>query len=79
MRVKISSNILTVVTDIPAAVVERGIADLTAYDDKKQPLYKVKVSADGAGNLSQYGLVANSIVDGKLAVIIYYWCQGLYL
>lgn len=70
MRVKINSNILTVTTDIPASVVERGIADLTAYDDKKQPLYAVKVAADGKGNLSQFGLVSNSIIDGKLAVVI---------
>lgn len=70
MRVRINSNILTVVTDIPAAVVERGIADLTAYDDKKQPLYAVAVAADGKGAIGQYGLKSNSIIDGKLAVVI---------
>ena len=70
MRVSINNNVLTVVTDILAATVERGIADLTAYDEKKQPLYAVKVSADGKGNLSQYGLAANSIIDGKLAVVV---------
>lgn len=70
MRVVINSNILTVETDIPVAVVERGIADLTAYDDKKNPLYAVKLNKDGKGSLSQYGLAANSIIDGKLAVVI---------
>lgn len=70
MRVKIESNVLTVETDIPATVVERGIADLTAYDEKKTPLYKVGVNPDGKGNLSQYGLVANSIINGNLAVVI---------
>jgi hypothetical protein len=70
MRVVINSNILTVETDIPVAVVERGIADLTAYDEKKNPLYAVKLNKDGNGNLSQFGLSANSIIDGKLAVVI---------
>lgn len=70
MRVVPNNNILTVETDIPVAVVERGIADLTAYDDKKNPLFTVKLNKDGKGNLSQYGLVANTIIDGKLAVVI---------
>ena len=70
MRVNINSNVLTVVTDIPAAVVERGIADLTARDEKGNPIYKVAMNKDGNGSLSQYGLSANSIVDGKLAVVI---------
>lgn len=70
MRVVPNNNILTVETDIPVAVVERGIADLTAYDDKKNPLFTVKLNKDGKGNLSQFGLSANSIIDGKLAVVI---------
>ena len=69
MTAKIKENILTVTTDIPASVVEAG-SDLTARDEKGNPLYAVKISADGKGNLSQYGLSANSIVDGKLAVVI---------
>lgn len=70
MRVSINSNVLTVETDIPVAVVERGIADLTAYDEKQNPVYAVKVGIDGKGNLSQYGLVANSIINSNLAVVI---------
>lgn len=70
MRVTINSNILTVETDIPAATVARGIADLTAYDDKKNPVYAVKVALDGAGAISKFGLVANSVIDEKLAVVI---------
>ena len=70
MRTRIESNVLTIVTDIPVAVVERGIADLTAYDDKKNPLYTVKLNKDGKGTIDQYGLVANSIIDEKLAIVI---------
>ena len=70
MRVEINSNVLTVETDIPVTVVEKGIADLTAYDEKKNPVYAVKVNPDGEGNISQFGLIANSFIDGKLAVVI---------
>lgn len=68
MRVKIENNILTVVTDIPVATVERGIADLTAYDDKKDPLYAVRVGE--VGKLSPFGIIANTSVDGNLAAMI---------
>ena len=70
MRVSINSNVLSVETDIPVATVERGIADLTAYDDKKNPIYAVKVGIDGKGNLSQFGMIANSIINDNLAVVI---------
>lgn len=70
MRVEINSNVLTVETDIPVAVVERGIADLTAYDEKKNPVYAIKVNPEGKGDISQFGLVANSFINNKLAVVI---------
>ena len=70
MRVRITENIITVETDIPKSVVENGIADLVAYDEKQNPLYAVKLGLDGTGNLSQYGLIANTIIDDKLAVVI---------
>lgn len=68
MRVKIEENILTVVTDVPKSVVDNGLADLTAYDDKQNPLYKIAVGANGS--LTQFGISANSVVNGKLAVVI---------
>lgn len=70
MVVSVNSNIITVVSDIPMTVVEKGYTDLTAYDEKKNPLYTVKINKDGTGNLSQFGLVANAVVDGKAAVVI---------
>lgn len=68
MRVKIENNILTVVTDVPMSVVEKGLADLKAYDDKKNELYSVSVGE--SANLSPFGIVANSVIDGKLAVVV---------
>ena len=70
MRVKIESNVLTIETDIPKATVDRGISDLTAYDDKRNPLYAVKLCVNGIGNISQFGLIANSVINGNLAVVI---------
>lgn len=68
MRVKIEANVLTVETDIPVSVVEKGLTDLTAYDDKKTPLYKV--AAGEAGSLTEYGIVANTVSNGNLAVVV---------
>lgn len=70
MRVSISNNVLTVVSDIPVAVAERKLTDLTAYDDKKNPLYTVKMGLEGNGSLSQFGFVANTVIDGNLAVMV---------
>lgn len=70
MVVKVNENVLTVVSDIPVATALKGLTDLTAYDEKKNPVYKVQISLEGKGNLSQFGMVANSVVDGKAAVVI---------
>jgi len=68
MRVKIEGNVLTVVTDIPKAVVDRGIADLKAYDDKQNEVYRISMSE--AGNLAPFGISANTVIDGKLALVL---------
>lgn len=70
MRVAINGNVVTVVSDIPMAAVEAGYADLTACDEKKNPVYRVAVNLEGNGNLSQFGMVANTVCKGKLAVVM---------
>lgn len=70
MKVTVTNNVVTVVSDIPVAAVEAGYADLTACDDKKNVLYKVAVNLAGDGSLSQFGMVANTVIDGNLAVVI---------
>ncbi len=70
MVVRIEENILTVVSDIPMATVDKGLTDLTAFDEKKNPVYKVAVDMDGKGSLGVYGMVANTSVDGKAAVVL---------
>ena len=70
MRVEINSNVLTVETDIPVSVIERGFVDPTVYDEKKNPLYTVRLNQNGKGSLGQLGMSANSIINDKLAVVI---------
>ena len=70
MKVTINNNVVTVVSDIPMAAVEAGYADLIACDDKKNPVYKVAINLAGNGNLSQFGMVANTVIDGMLAVVV---------
>lgn len=70
MVVSITENILTVVSDISMETINKGLTDLTAYDEKKNPIYKVAVNLEGNGNLSQFGMSANTVVDGKAAVVL---------
>lgn len=70
MKVTVTNNVVTVVSDIPVAAVEAGYADLTACDEKNNPVYKVGVNLEGKGNLSQFGMVANTVIDGNLATVI---------
>lgn len=70
MRVTVVANVLTVVSDISESTIKKGMTDLTAYDDKKNPLYKVAVDEAGNGKLGQFGMTANTYVDGMAAVVI---------
>ena len=69
MRVSIKENVLTVVTDILKATADKGIANLTATDEKGNQMYKVCMST-GSPSIEEFGIVCNSVVDGKLAVVI---------
>jgi hypothetical protein len=70
MRVKVTNNIIKFVTDITLDAVQKRLVPPTLCDEKGNVLYKIAVNPDGRGDLSQYGIVANSIEDGKLAVVI---------
>lgn len=70
MRVSFENNVLTVVTDISEATVKKGIASLTATDEKGNQLYKVVITdAPESANVGKYGMVCNAFVDGKAAMI----------
>lgn len=68
MTSKFENNVLTVVTGITKEVVEAGISNLIAKDEKGNDVYAVSVAKDGKGSISTFGLVGNTYVDGKLAV-----------
>ena len=61
-------NVLTVVTDITKESVEKGISNLKATDDKGNEVYAVGVDKNGTGSISDFGIVGNTFIDGKLAL-----------
>lgn len=69
MRVNLSNNVLTVVTDIAKETVESGLAKLVALEDGNE-VYGVSVSADGKASFNAFSFVGNTYVDGKLAATI---------
>lgn len=69
MRVNLSNNVLTVVTDITKETVENGLAKLVATEDGNQ-VYGVSVSTDGKASFNAFSFVGNTYVEGKLAATI---------
>ena len=69
MRVTLTNNVLTVVTDIAKETVESGLAKLVALEDGNE-VYGVSVSADGKASFNAFSFVGNTYVDGKLAATI---------
>lgn len=69
MRVSLSNNVLTVVTDITKEVVEAGLSNLKAVQDGNE-VYGVSVSKDGKASFNAFSFVGNTFIDGKLAATI---------
>lgn len=69
MRVELSNNVLTVVTDITKETVESGLARLVAVEDGNQ-VYGVSVSTDGKARFNGFSFVGNTYVEDKLAATI---------
>ncbi len=70
MTTKLNENILTVVTPIAKATADKAFSALVAKDDKENVVCMVTVDPNGNGSITEYGLVCNSVVDGKLAVVL---------
>ena len=71
MNVTLTENILTVVTPITKAVADKAFSAMAVTDEKTgDVLCTVGVNADGNGIISACGLVCNTVVDGKLAVML---------
>lgn len=66
MKVSIKSNVLTVVTNIPMRAMPNGRLEKPAT--KEEPAYSIEMAS--VGELSKFGLKCNSIVNGKVAVVI---------
>ena len=70
MKVELRENVLTVLTGIKRETVEKGIAKFVLKNEKTEEIFKVEMVAKDEGDISQYGLFCNSVVDGELAVTI---------
>ena len=69
MRVTLTNNVLTVVTDIAKETIESGLAKLVALEDGNE-VYGVSVATDGKASFNAFSFVGNTYVDGKLAATI---------
>ena len=69
MKVTYKDNVLKVITDISKATYDKGVASLTAKDDKGNHLYRVSFNNAGEAGINNTSLTCNSVVDGKLAEI----------
>lgn len=70
MKVSFADGVLKVVTNITESVAKKGISTLNVVDEKKGELYNVQLTTDGSAALSKFGMKANTVIDGKVAVVI---------
>lgn len=70
MNVKLNENILTVVTPIKKETADKAFSALTLTNEDGDILCTVSKATGSEGKISSMGLVCNTVVDGKLAVII---------
>ena len=69
MRVTLTNNVLTVVTDITKEVVDAGLSKLVAIENGNE-VYGVSVSTDGKASFNAFSFVGNTYVEDKLAATI---------
>lgn len=70
MKVSFANNTLVVNTEIPKEVIEKGISNLKATDDKDNQVYAVNVASTASdAYLGKCGITCNSYVDGTAAMI----------
>lgn len=68
MNVKLNENILTVVTPITKETANKAFSSLELRNEDNEVVCMVKQGQEG--KISNMGLVCNTVVDGKLAVLI---------
>ena len=69
MTVSFKNNVLTVVTDIAKATIEKGIASLKAKDEKGNEVFGVGISRHGEAIINENCIVCNAFIEGKAAVV----------
>lgn len=66
----LNENILTVVTPITKEMADKAFSDFMAKDKDGNDLYYVTTNQEGNGGIYAAGMVCNTVVDGKLAVVL---------
>lgn len=64
MKIKVTGNLVTFVTDIPAEFKDEK---LVAKNDKGDIVYSVSFGTDPV--ISKFCLICNTIIDGKMAAV----------
>ena len=67
MKIAVSNNIATIKLDI---AVPAGKRAFTMVDDKGNALYSIEYKPGAVGAIGACGACANSVVDGKLAIVL---------
>jgi hypothetical protein len=70
MNISFANGVLKVVTDVTKETIEKGISDLVARDEKHNEIYRVVMSKNGNGSVDANGIVCNTYVDGKAALVL---------
>lgn len=70
MTTNLRENVLTLTTPIAKEMADKAFSALQAKDEEGNVMYVVNVSEEGKGAISSYGLTCNTVVDGKLAVML---------
>ena len=68
MKTTLKENVLTVVTGIKKEDFDKKVTDMTVKDDKGNMIFSVSIGE--TPEISNYGLVCNSTVDGELAATV---------
>jgi hypothetical protein len=70
MNVSFANGVLTVVTDVTKTTIKKGISNLELRDDKKNLLYKVKMSDDGKASVDNFSITCNTYIGEKAAAVM---------
>lgn len=70
MKVSFNANVMTIVTPIVAADMDKILTEAILKDEHNNAVYAVGTTTGACGGISEKIFTANTVVDGKLALTI---------